>query len=98
MSKAKAAVTALELPSDLGIEQVAGLRELLSSHLNTPSLSLGGDEVERLHCASLQLLVAWFRARDEAQLKTSWRNPSSRLTEASATLGAAGLLHLEGTL
>lgn len=94
MKEAKTTAIQLDLPADIGIEHVEGLKATLSQHIRASDISLGGAEVQRVHAAGLQVLLAWFRARDEAGLPTSWRSPSTRLAEACATVGATASLHL----
>jgi len=98
MSKASTDASDVDLPADLGIEHVETLKASLAEHVATANVSLGGAEVQRVHAASLQVLLSWFRLRDEAGLPTAWRAPSSRLTEACATVGATSLLHLQGNV
>ena len=75
------------LDSDLGIERCATLKEALAAELEAPSRRVDGGAVERVHTAGLQLLAAWWRAREAAGLETGWAACSDALRAAATSLG-----------
>src|SRR5690554_1873746 len=85
---------ALKLDSDLGIEGCSALKQALSGHLDAPSLELDGADAARIHAASLQLLAAWWRARDAAGHETRWTACSESLRDAARILGLEAALGL----
>lgn len=86
----------LRLPADLGIENVTVLRESLLARLDEPrALALEGQDVTRLHTASLQLLCIFCRDRRATGYETRWREPSETLRQAAALLGLGAILQLE---
>jgi anti-anti-sigma regulatory factor len=83
-------MTALPLPSDLGIEHVADLQASLRPHLDDESpVSLTGDRVERVHTAGLQILHAFVRERASQGRQTIVTDASPVLAEAARQLALA---------
>jgi hypothetical protein len=83
-------MTALPLPSDLGIEHVADLQASLRPHLDEAEpLALNGDRVERVHTAGLQLLHAFVRERAEQGRHTVVTDASPVLRDAARQLALA---------
>lgn len=83
------------LNRDLGIEACLELKEMLACHLDAPEVELDAGAVERVHTASVQVLVAWLRARAAAGHLTGWRVCSEALRSAAGTLGLAAILGLD---
>lgn len=90
----KAAVQpALKLDADLGIEQTASLREQLAGRIDAAApVLIDASEVQRLHTASLQLLLMFCQSRYAAGRQTVWHHPSPSLQAAAKVLGLAALL------
>ncbi|MFC4727303.1 STAS domain-containing protein [Coralloluteibacterium thermophilus] len=89
-------MTAVELGADLGIESAAELKARLSAHLASETgVVLDAEHVERVHTASLQLLVAFVRDRREAGLRTDFQSAAAPLREAARLLGLASHLGLD---
>lgn len=84
------------LDRDLGIEACGTLKEALAANLQAPRLALDASGVERVHTAGLQLLVAWWRAREASGLETGWTACSDTLRAAAATLGLGDAIGLDG--
>lgn len=88
---------AIELGSDLGIEQVETLKQRLAPQLGSRrALVLDGSAVQRVHAAGLQLLLAFQRDRDREGLRTRIDAPSQPLADAARLLGltlALGMDH-----
>ncbi|ALP52678.1 hypothetical protein Tel_05670 [Candidatus Tenderia electrophaga] len=55
---------------------------------------LDGSRVERIDCAALQLLSAFFLEAQESGFEVSWRNPSQALRYAADMTGLKETLHL----
>ncbi|WP_295680861.1 lipid asymmetry maintenance protein MlaB [uncultured Nevskia sp.] len=93
----KAAVRqVLKLDADLGIEQTAALREQLAACIDdVEPVVFAAGEVQRLHTASLQLLLMFCRSRQAAGHATVWRDPSTSLQAAAKVLGLASLLQVD---
>lgn len=83
------------LDSDLGIEHCAALKQALGEHLDAPQRAVDAGAVERIHTASLQLLVAWWRDRSLAGRPTRWEACSDALRSAAGTLGLDAALDLD---
>jgi len=86
----------LELPRDLGMEQVEPLRARLAPRLDAPAVVLSGAAVARLHAASLQLLAAFVATRAAGGRATRWQDFSPELRAAVARLGLDPVLGLAG--
>jgi len=85
----------LSLGNDLGIEHCAVLKQRLGDDLQQPALlMLDGSATTRVHTASLQLLCALFRTREQAGLDTQWVAASPILREAARLLGLSASLGL----
>lgn len=83
-------MTALPLPSDLGIEHVTDLQAVLREHLDDAGpLSLTGDRVERVHTAGLQILHAFVRERAQKGHSTVVTDASPVLADAARQLALA---------
>jgi anti-anti-sigma regulatory factor len=86
----------LSLQSDLGIEHVGALQQVLLPHLDDEEpLSLVGDQVQRVHAAGLQLLHAFVRDRAGAGRRTVVIQPSPALVSAARQLALAVSLGVE---
>ncbi|NLC61786.1 MAG: STAS domain-containing protein [Gammaproteobacteria bacterium] len=84
------------LDRDLGIDASGALKTALAAHLHAPSVELDAGGVERVHTAGLQVLLAWWQARESAGRQTRWSGCSETLRSAAATLGLATALGLDG--
>jgi len=85
----------IKLPSELGIEQASGLREVLLKELNNAkNVTLDASEIQRIHAAALQLFCMFCKDRRDSGRSVSWREPSPILRSAAALLGATTLLSL----
>ena len=82
------------LHSDLGIEHCAALKNTLAPHFAADGGEVDGSAVERVHAASLQVLVAWWRDREAAGLRTAWSGCSDTLRAAAGSLGLDAVLGL----
>lgn len=82
------------LPADLGIEQLAALREQLVA-TDGASLRFDARQVSRVHSASLQLLAAYCRDRRTAGLDTHWADASETLRDAARRLDLTTTLQLQ---
>ena len=83
------------LDRDLGIEACTALKEALAAELHAPQVGIDAGGVERVHTAGLQLLLAWWRAREASGLDTCWTACSDTLREAVATLGLTAAIGLD---
>jgi hypothetical protein len=89
-------MTELSLQSDLGIEHVGELHQVLLPHLDDDEpLSLVCDQVQRVHAAGLQLLHAFVRDRAGAGRRTVVALPSPALVSAARQLALAVSLGVE---
>ena len=89
-------MTELSLQSDLGIEHVGELQQVLLPHLDDDEpLSLVCDQVQRVHAAGLQLLHAFVRDRAGAGRRTVVALPSPALVSAARQLALAVSLGVE---
>ncbi|MGQ0501703.1 MAG: hypothetical protein ACT4P0_03680 [Panacagrimonas sp.] len=84
----------IELPADLGIEQACVIRDELCREIDTPSVTVVGNEVARIHAAALQLFCLFVQARSHAGHDTVWDRPSEVLRSSAALLGLSPLLQL----
>jgi ABC-type transporter Mla MlaB component len=83
----------VELPADLGIENVAVLREQLEAVLEDERpVELAGAGVQRLHTAGLQLLALFCRERQEHGRAVVWHEPVPMLAGAARLLGLGPVL------
>lgn len=89
-------MTVAILDRDLGIEACTALKETLAADLHAPQIKVDAGKVERVHTAGLQLLLAWWRAREAAGLDTGWTACSDTLRTAATTLGLGALIGLDG--
>lgn len=85
------------LERDLGIEACIALKDALAADLHTPQIMIDAGGVERVHTAGLQLLVAWWRAREATGLDTGWAACSDTLRSAATSLGLTTVIGLDGT-
>lgn len=89
-------MSAIAIGPDLGIEAAADLKALLLPHLESKrSVSIDASAVERVHSASLQLLFAFVRDRDQAGRKTSIDGATKPLLDAARLLGMSAALGLD---
>lgn len=73
----------IELGSDLGIEKAGDLKDSLLDELDADGLlEIDGSQVERLHCASLQVLAAFVRERTALGHKSRIIEPSTAFQDA----------------
>ena len=86
----------INLGPDLGIETADELKASLLKKLgNKRAVVLNGEQVERLHAASLQLLSAFVRDRQAAGLEVQWDQASDCLNQAAHVLGLSAVLGLK---
>ncbi|MGY3265630.1 MULTISPECIES: STAS domain-containing protein [unclassified Lysobacter] len=91
-------MTELSLQSDLGIEHVGALQQVLLPHLEDDEpVSIVADQVQRVHAAGLQLLHAFVRDRAGAGRRTSFTLASPALVNAARQLALAVSLGVENT-
>jgi len=85
----------LSLGNDLSIETCSALKQRLDDGWQQPApLLLDGSMIERIHTASLQLLCALFRSRQDAGHETAWAAASPVLRESARLLGLSATLGL----
>lgn len=85
----------LGLPADLGIEHAESLKHMLIQRVQEPgSITLSGSAVQRLHTSTLQLLLAFVRSRESADLSFCWADTSPVLLQAATHLGLSESLRL----
>lgn len=85
----------IELGADLGIERAADIKEMLAEQLDSGrSVVLDGSAVERVHCASLQVISAFMRERESAGKKTRIESPSPALVDSARVLALTTALGL----
>ncbi|MBD8524716.1 STAS domain-containing protein [Pseudomarimonas arenosa] len=73
----------IELGSDMGIEKAGDLKDSLLDELNSDGLlEIDCSQVERVHCASLQVLTAFVRERQALGHKSRIIEPSSVFNDA----------------
>ena len=85
----------LELGSDLGIERAAELKEMLAAQVDSGrSVVLDLSKAERIHSASLQLITAFVRERQNAGRKTRIADPSPAFEESARVLALNSALGL----
>ena len=83
-------MTELSLQSDLGIEHVGELHQVLLPHLEDDEpVSIVADRVQRVHAAGLQLLHAFVRDRAARGCATTVTAPSPALAQAARLLALA---------
>lgn len=86
----------IPLQPDLGIEAVAELQASLQPHLESETpLFLGGERVERVHAAGLQLLHAFVRDRAARGHQTTITHASQILVQAARQLALAASLGVD---
>ena len=91
-------MTELSLQSDLGIEHVGDLQQVLLPHLEDDEpVSIVADQVQRVHAAGLQLLHAFVRDRAGAGRRTVFTLASPALVNAARQLALAVSLGVENT-
>lgn len=91
-------MASVDLGSDLGIESSGDLKQKLQPHLGaSEAVSIAAGEVQRVHTAGLQLLVAFFRSRKQAGFDTRLDNCSDTLRNAASLLGLAETLGLSAS-
>jgi anti-anti-sigma regulatory factor len=91
-------MSSIRLASDLGIEQSAELKGALAPHLSSKRVVvLDGASVERVHSASLQVLCAFWRDRQQAGHNTRLENPSPTLRDAARILALSPLFGLNAS-
>lgn len=89
---------AVALPSDLGIETIADLSELLAPRLRSDApVVIDARAVSRVHTAALQLLCMFCVGRRKAGRDTQWLEPSESLRQAVALLSLNPMLQLAET-
>jgi ABC-type transporter Mla MlaB component len=89
-------MSTIELESDLGIEGAARLHAQLATSLDSKrTLSIDASKVDRLHAASMQVLVGFVRERNAGRRKTRITDPSSALRSAAVALGVNQILGIE---
>ncbi|MFP5307232.1 MAG: lipid asymmetry maintenance protein MlaB [Gammaproteobacteria bacterium] len=85
----------LSLPADLGIESAHELHAALAARVGDAApVTVDGSAVSRVHAASIQLLLMFFRDRRGAGRETAWRQASDTLSSAAALLGVARSIQL----
>lgn len=85
----------VSLPADLGIESARALHATLAARVgDTEPVMVDGSAVSRVHAASIQLLLMFFRDRRAAARETVWRQASDALASAAVLLGAARPMQL----
>ncbi|MFN7552468.1 MAG: STAS domain-containing protein [Pseudomonadota bacterium] len=86
------------LDADLGIEAASGLRDTLAPAVAARRpVAIDGSSVARLHCASMQVLVAFAMARSAAGRSTRISDPAPILRDAARALGMTRTLGLDTT-
>lgn len=91
-------MTELSLQSDLGIEHVGELHQVLLPHLEDDEpVVLAAGQVQRVHAAGLQLLHAFVRDRAGAGRRTTFTTASPALVNAARQLALAVSLGVENT-
>ncbi|TZF89943.1 STAS domain-containing protein [Cognatilysobacter lacus] len=91
-------MTELSLQSDLGIEHVGELHQVLLPHLDDDEpVALLADQVQRVHAAGLQLLHAFVRDRAGAGRRTTVNLASPALVNAARQLALAVSLGVDNT-
>ena len=85
----------IELGSDLGIEKAGDLKDALLDELDSDGLlEIDGSQVERVHCASLQVLSAFMLERRALGHKSHITEPSTALADAVHVLALTTALGL----
>lgn len=93
------ATESVELPSDLGIESIADLSELLAPKLRSEAaVIIDAHAVARVHSATLQLLCMFCSGRRKAGRDTEWFEPSDALRQAASMLSLTPLLQLADSI
>lgn len=81
---------------DLGIEAAADLKALLLPHFQSKrSVVIDAHAVEKVHSASLQLLYAFVRDREQAGHATLIESSSAPLIDAARLLGMSAALGMD---
>lgn len=89
-------MTELCLQSDLGIEHVGELHQVLLPYLEDDEpVNIAADQVQRVHAAGLQLLHAFVRDRAGAGRTTVFNLASPALVSAARQLALAVSLGVE---
>lgn len=88
----------IECPSELDIATVGVLHQQLLSVLQKKEpLEIDGHAVQKIHSATLQLLLSFMSEARSHGLSVQWRNPSLALVEGARLLGLTDHLGLETT-
>jgi ABC-type transporter Mla MlaB component len=85
--------TRIELAPQLGIAQAAELHRSLCATLVYTAVEVDGTRVEEVDTAILQLLVSFWRTRQEQEMPCSWSGVSEVLRRAATLLGLTESLH-----
>lgn len=86
---------AIELGADMGIEKAGDLKDSLIDELDADGLlEIDGSQVERVHCASLQVLTAFMRERQALGHKSRIVEPSTVFLDAVNVLALKTALGL----
>lgn len=89
-------MSAIVLEPDLGIEAASRLHAQLAPAVAAKKqVALDAASVSRLHGASMQVLVAFVRARSDGGRKTRINDPSPVLRDAARAMGLASTLGLD---
>jgi anti-anti-sigma regulatory factor len=88
------APTRIELASQLDIGHAADLhRNLCATLADGRSVELDGSRVEAIDTAILQLLVSFWRDREDRGVGCAWHGVSAALRRTANLLGLAESLH-----
>jgi ABC-type transporter Mla MlaB component len=92
-----AAPVTIDLPEELGIDQVSALHAQLIDVLDVPDpVQFDGEKVQRIHTAALQLFCCFCSDRGRQGRGFGWQRPSESLRRAAALLGMTTLLQMAG--
>lgn len=88
-------VDTISFEQSLDISGAAILQQQLSDILRTKTdVALDATKVERADTAALQVLTAFFKDAEAANIKVHWKHTSAPLIKAARLLGLVPSLHL----
>lgn len=94
--KTEAARQRIELGSEPGIRDVAGLHHRLMELASHPEpVTIDAADVTRTDTAVVQALLAFVRERQNQSLAVVWNTPSDRFRQVAGQLGVLSALGLE---
>jgi len=87
--------THVTLEATFGVADARLMYDTLGAALvNSTSIVVDGERVERVDAAAMQILAIFCRAARERGVALVWRNPSTGLQQAAQNLGLQPILEM----